>query len=52
MANKSLTTRQKMVFRGKPNAPLPVPGQTQTARANRKKPIIPSAGQRTAKPPR
>ncbi len=52
MANKSLTTRQKMVFRGKPSAPLAAPGQTQAPRVKRKTPIMTPATQRGPKPPR
>lgn len=52
MANKSLTTRQKMVFRAKPSAPLATPRQTHVPRAKRKTPILPAATQRAPKPPR
>lgn len=52
MANKSLTTRQKMVFRGKPNAPQPVPNQTHAPHAKRKKSLLPPTTQRAPKPPR
>ena len=45
MANKSLTTRQKMVFRAKPGSAMVTPGKMQVPRAKRKSPMMSAATQ-------
>ena len=52
MAHKSLTTRQKMVFRVKPSAPFAATRQTHVPRAKLKTPTLPAAAQRAPKPSR
>ena len=52
MANKSLITRQKMVFRAKLGSAMVTPGKMQVPRAKRKSPMMSAATQGALKAPR
>ena len=43
MANKSMTTRQKMVFRAKPGSAMVTPGKMQVPRSKRKSLVMQGA---------